>query len=37
MSYMKVEPTIADDIKTSALYAVFGSLLSSFLIHLITF
>ena len=27
MSYIKVEPTIADDIKTSAVYAVFGSLL----------
>ena len=37
MSYRKVDPTIADDIKTSALWAVFGSLFSSFLIHLIAF
>ncbi len=37
MSYMKVEPTIADDIKTSALYAVFGSLLIVFLYILLRF
>ena len=37
MSYMKVEPTIADDIKTSALYAVFGSLLVVFLYILLRF
>ena len=37
MSYMKVEPTIADDIKKSALYAVFGSLLVVFLYILLRF
>jgi SecD/SecF fusion protein len=37
MSYNKVEPTIADDIKTSALYAVFGSLLIVFLYILLRF
>ncbi|WP_435415381.1 protein translocase subunit SecDF [Polaribacter aestuariivivens] len=37
MSYMKVEPTIADDIKTDALYAVFGSLLVVFLYILLRF
>mgnify|MGYP003668040002 FL=1 len=37
MSYIKVEPTIADDIKTSALYAVFGSLLVVFLYILLRF
>ncbi|KGL58523.1 protein translocase subunit SecDF [Polaribacter sp. Hel1_85] len=37
MSYMKVEPTIADDIKTSALYAVLGSLLIVFLYILLRF
>lgn len=37
MSSMKVEPTIADDIKTSALYAVFGSLLVVFLYILLRF
>jgi len=37
MSYTKVEPTIADDIKTSALYAVFGSLLVVFLYILLRF
>jgi len=37
MSYMKVEPTIADDIKTSALYAVFGSLIVVFLYILLRF
>lgn len=37
MSYMKVEPTIADDIKTSALYSVFGSLLVVFLYILLRF
>jgi len=37
MSYMKVEPTIADDIKTSALYSVFGSLLIVFLYILLRF
>jgi len=37
MSYVKVEPTIADDIKTSALYAVFGSLLVVFLYILLRF
>jgi SecD/SecF fusion protein len=37
MSYMKVSPTIADDIKTSALYAVFGSLLIVFLYILLRF
>ena len=37
MSYIKVEPTIADDIKTSALYAVLGSLLVVFLYILLRF
>ncbi|EAQ40780.1 protein translocase subunit SecDF [Polaribacter sp. MED152] len=37
MSFMKVEPTIADDIKTSALYAVFGSLIVVFLYILLRF
>lgn len=37
MSYIKVEPTIADDIKTSAYYAVFGSLLIVFLYILLRF
>jgi SecD/SecF fusion protein len=37
MSYIKVEPTIADDIKTSALYAVFGSILVVFLYILLRF
>ncbi|EAR11742.1 putative protein-export transmembrane SecDF protein [Polaribacter irgensii 23-P] len=37
MSYIKVEPTIADDIKTSALYAVFGSLFIVFLYILLRF
>ncbi len=37
MSYMKVEPTIADDIKTSAIYAVLGSLLVVFLYILLRF
>ncbi|WP_159950425.1 protein translocase subunit SecDF [Polaribacter septentrionalilitoris] len=37
MSSIKVEPTIADDIKTSALYAVFGSLLIVFLYILLRF
>jgi SecD/SecF fusion protein len=37
MSYIKVEPTIADDIKKSALYAVFGSLLVVFLYILLRF
>lgn len=37
LSYMKVAPTIADDIKTSALYAVFGSLLVVFLYILLRF
>ncbi|ARV06458.1 protein translocase subunit SecDF [Polaribacter sp. SA4-10] len=37
MSYMKVEPTIADDIKTSALWAVLGSLLVVFLYILLRF
>ncbi|AUC86399.1 protein translocase subunit SecDF [Polaribacter sp. ALD11] len=37
MSYIKVEPTIADDIKTDALYAVFGSLLVVFLYILLRF
>lgn len=37
MSYIKVEPTIADDIKTSALWAVFGSLLVVFLYIFIRF
>ncbi|MFK8058860.1 MAG: protein translocase subunit SecDF [Polaribacter sp.] len=37
MSYDKVSPTIADDIRTSALYAVFGSLLVVFLYILLRF
>jgi SecD/SecF fusion protein len=37
MSYMKVDPTIADDIKTSALWAVIGSLLVVFLYILLRF
>ncbi len=37
MSYIKVEPTIADDIKTSAIYAIFGSLLVVFLYILLRF
>jgi len=37
MSYIKVEPTIADDFKTSAVYAVFGSLLIVFLYILLRF
>ena len=37
MSYRKVSPSIADDIKTSALYAVFGSLLVVFLYILLRF
>ena len=37
MSYMKVDPTIADDIKTSALWAVIGSLLVVFLYILFRF
>jgi SecD/SecF fusion protein len=37
LSYIKVSPTIADDIKTSALYAVFGSLLIVFLYILLRF
>ena len=37
MSSIKVEPTIADDIKTSALYAVFGSLIIVFLYILLRF
>lgn len=37
MSFIKVEPTIADDIKTSAIYAVFGSLLVVFLYILLRF
>ena len=37
MSFLKVSPTIADDIKTSALYAVFGSLLVVFLYILLRF
>lgn len=37
MSYRKVEPTIADDIKTSAIYAVLGSLLVVFLYILLRF
>ncbi len=36
-SYMKVEPTIADDIKTSALWAVIGSLIVVFLYILLRF
>ena len=37
MSYRKVDPTIADDIKTSALWAVFASLLVVFLYILLRF
>ncbi|WP_369048600.1 protein translocase subunit SecDF [Tenacibaculum sp. UWU-22] len=37
MSYMKVEPTIADDIKKSALWAVLGSLIGVFLYILFRF
>lgn len=37
MSYMKVDPTIADDIKVDALWAVFGSLLVVFLYILLRF
>ena len=37
MSYMKVDPTIADDIKTSALWAVLGSLIVVFLYILLRF
>lgn len=37
MSYLKVEPTIADDIKKSALYAVLGSLIIVFLYILLRF
>lgn len=37
MSSIKVAPTIADDIKTSAIYAVFGSLLTVFLYILLRF
>ncbi|MFT5761328.1 MAG: SecD/SecF fusion protein [Polaribacter sp.] len=37
MSYMKVDPTIADDIKTSALWAVIGSLIVVFLYILLRF
>ena len=37
MSYMKVEPTIADDIKKSALWAVIGSLVIVFLYILLRF
>lgn len=37
MSYMKVEPTIADDIKQSAIWAVFGSLIVVFLYILLRF
>ncbi len=37
MSYMKVDPTIADDIKADALWAVFGSLLVVFLYILLRF
>jgi len=37
MSFIKVEPTIADDIKTSALWAVFASLLIVFLYILLRF
>lgn len=37
MSYMKVEPTIADDIKKSALWAVIGSLLVVFFYILLRF
>ncbi len=37
MSYMKVEPTIADDIKKAALWAVIGSLIVVFLYILLRF
>lgn len=37
MSYIKVEPTIADDIKQAAVWAVFGSLLVVFLYILLRF
>ncbi len=37
MSYMKVEPTIADDIKKNALWAVIGSLIVVFLYILLRF
>lgn len=37
MSYIKVEPTIADDIKKSALWAVIGSLIVVFLYILLRF
>jgi SecD/SecF fusion protein len=37
MSYRKVDPTIADDIKSSALWAVFGSLIVVFLYILLRF
>lgn len=37
MSYMKVDPTIADDIKQSAIWAVLGSLLVVFLYILLRF
>ncbi|MEQ3500564.1 protein translocase subunit SecDF [Tenacibaculum sp. SSH1-16] len=37
MSYIKVEPTIADDIKQSALWAVLGSLIVVFLYILLRF
>jgi SecD/SecF fusion protein len=37
MSYRKVDPTIADDIKTSALWAVLGSLIIVFLYILLRF
>ncbi|CAM1373624.1 Multifunctional fusion protein [Tenacibaculum litopenaei] len=37
MSYMKVDPTIADDIKRSALWAVLGSLIVVFLYILLRF
>ena len=37
MSYMKVEPTIADDIKKDALWAVIGSLIVVFLYILLRF
>ncbi|MFV0247480.1 MAG: protein translocase subunit SecDF [Tenacibaculum sp.] len=37
MSYMKVDPTIADDIKQAALFAVLGSLIVVFLYILLRF
>ncbi|MCF2875259.1 MULTISPECIES: protein translocase subunit SecDF [unclassified Tenacibaculum] len=37
MSYMKVEPTIADDIKQAAIWAVLGSLIVVFLYILLRF